>query len=372
MKKTLIFVGLGVLAIAVLVAIAKTYSSNKKPKKVFKTEQLVKNNIVNKVVATGKIIPEEEIEIKPQISGIISKLYLEEGTVVKKGDLIAKVRVVPNEQSLNSAKGRVNSVNIQLTNAEISYNRNKALYDKGVISRSEFEVIELTYNQAKQDLRNAQNDYQIVRRGSVGGGGANTNIRATVSGTILEIPVEEGDQVIQSNNFNAGTTIALIADMTKMIFEGKVDEAEVGKLKMGMDLDITVGAIEGENFLAKLNFIAPKGKEENGAIQFKIEADLETEEESNVRANYSGNASIVIEKRDSVFSIREALLQYDKETKKPFVEIEKKDGEFEKTDVELGVSDGINVEILNGIKEEDKIKVWNAESKKDKKEDEDN
>jgi len=372
MKKTLIFVGLGVLAIAVLVAIAKTYSSNKKPKKVFKTEQLAKNNIVNKVVATGKIIPEEEIEIKPQISGIISKLYLEEGTVVKKGDLIAKVRVVPNEQSLNSAKGRVNSVNIQLTNAEISYNRNKALYDKGVISRSEFEVIELTYNQAKQDLRNAQNDYQIVRRGSVGGGGANTNIRATVSGTILEIPVEEGDQVIQSNNFNAGTTIALIADMTKMIFEGKVDEAEVGKLKMGMDLDITVGAIEGENFLAKLNFIAPKGKEENGAIQFKIEADLETEEESNVRANYSGNASIVIEKRDSVFSIREALLQYDKETKKPFVEIEKKDGEFEKTDVELGVSDGINVEILNGIKEEDKIKVWNAESKKDKKEDEDN
>ncbi len=372
MKKTLIFVGLGILALAVLVAIAKTYNANKKPKKTYKTEQLTKNNIINKVVATGKIIPEEEVEIKPQISGIISKIYLEEGAIVKKGDLIAKVRVVPNEQSLNGARGRVSSVNIQLTNSKISYDRNKALYDKGVISRSEFETIELSYNQAKQDLQNAQNDYQIIRRGSVGGGGANTNIRATVSGTILEIPVEEGDQVIQSNNFNAGTTIALIADMTKMIFEGKVDESEVGKLIIGMELDITVGAIEGENFLAKLNFIAPKGIEENGAIQFKIEADLETDKDSNVRANYSGNASIVIEKRDSVFSIREALLQYDKKTKKPYVEIEKEEGEFEKKDIELGVSDGINVEILSGIKEEDNIKVWNAESKKDKKEEEDN
>jgi HlyD family secretion protein len=366
MKKTLIYVGLGVLAIAVLFAISKTYRSNKKVKKTFKTEQLVKNNIVNKVVATGKIIPEEEVEIKPQISGIISKIYLEEGAIVKKGDLIAKVRVVPNEQSLNNSRGRVSSANIQLTNAEVSFNRNKALYDKGVISRSEFEAIELTHNQAKQDLRNAQNDYQIIRRGSVGGGGANTNIRATVSGTILEIPVEEGDQVIESSNFGAGTTIAIIADMTKMIFEGQVDEAEVGKLKMGMELDITVGAIEGENFIANLNFIAPKGKEENGAIQFKIEAGLKTDEESNVRANYSGNASIVIEKRDSVMSIREALLQYDKKTKKPYVEIEKEEGEFDRVDVKLGVSDGINVEVLSGINKEDNIKVWNAESKKDK------
>ncbi len=370
MKKTLIYVGLGVLAIAVLFAISKTYRSNKKVKKTFKTEQLIKNNIVNKVVATGKIIPEEEVEIKPQISGIISKIYLKEGVIVKKGDLIARVRVVPNEQSLNNSRGRVSSANIQLTNTEVSFNRNKALYDKGVISRSEFEAIELTYNQAKQDLRNAQNDYQIIRKGSVGGGGANTNIRATVSGTILEIPVEEGDQVIESSNFGAGTTIAIIADMTKMIFEGQVDEAEVGKLKMGMELDITVGAIEGENFLAKLNFIAPKGKEENGAIQFKIEADLETGKESNVRANYSGNASIVIEKRDSVLSIREALLQYDKKTKKPYVEIEKEEGEFDRVDIELGVSDGINVEVLSGINKEDNIKVWNAESKKEDKDNE--
>ena len=370
MKKTLIFLGLGALAIFVLLAIGKTYKSNKKTKKKYKTEQLVKNNIVNKVVATGKIIPKEEIEIKPQITGIISKIYLEEGVLVKKGDLIAKVRVVPNEQSINSASGRISNIRIRLSNAKVAYDRSKALYDKGVIARAEFENAELTYNSSKQELRNAQSDLQIIRRGFAGSGGsANTNIRATVSGTILEIPVEEGDQVIQSSNFSTGTTIASIADMSNMIFEGQVDEAEVGKLKLDMDLDISVGAIEDKKFLAKLNFIAPKGKEENGAIQFKIEGDVKTDKESNVRANYSANASIIIEKRDSVLSIREALLQYDKKTKKPYVEIEKEENEFEKVDVELGVSDGINVEVLSGISEDDNIKVWNSEHKKDKKKD---
>ena len=368
MKKTLIFLGLGVLAIAVMLAIKKTYFANKKTVKTYKTEKLEKNNIVNKVVATGKIIPEEEIEIKPQITGIISKIYLEEGAIVKKGDLIAKVRVVPNEQSINTASGRIRNIRIRLSNAKVTFNRTKALFDKGVIARTEFENSELAYNTAQQELSNAQSDLQIIRKGYAGSGGsANTNIRATVSGTILEIPVEEGDQVIQSNNFNAGTTIAFIADMTKMIFEGKVDEAEVGKLKLGMDLDIKVGAIEDETFMAKLGFIAPKGKEENGAIQFKIEG-IVNPKESNIRANYSANASIIIAKKDSVLSIREALLQYDDKTKKPYVEIETADNEFEKTDVELGVSDGIKVEVISGISEDDNIKVWNAEhKKKDKK-----
>ncbi len=377
MKKTLIYVGLGILAIAVILAIIKVNKSNSEPNKKYKTEQLKKNNIINKVVATGKVIPEEEVEIKPQISGIIDKIYLEEGARVKKGDLIAKVRVVPNEQSLSAARGRVSNSRIKMVNTEISYNRNKVLYNKGVISRSKFEEIELIYNQAKQDLENAKNDYQIIRRGFSGSGGsANTNIRAQISGTILEIPVKEGDQVIQSNNFNAGTTIASIADMSKMIFEGKVDEAEVGKLVLGMNLDITIGAIEKQKFPAKLNFIAPKGKEDNGAIQFEIKGDVSTDSTANVRAGYSANASIIIEKRDSVYSIREALLQYDKETKKPFVEIKVDENEYKRVDVELGVSDGIIVEVLSGISKDDKIKVWNKESKKDKEkteeDDEDN
>jgi HlyD family secretion protein len=372
MKKKIIYIGLVILALATIVAVIKVNKSNSKPKKKYKTEQLKKMNIVNKVVATGKVTPLEEIEIKPQITGIIDKIMLLEGAKVKKGDLIATVRVVPNEQALISARGRVNNVRISLSNAEVSYKRNKNLFKKGVISRAEYEVVELTFNQAKQDLKNAQNDYQIIKKGSASSGGAaNTNIMAQMSGTILEIPVKEGDQVIQSNNFNAGTTIASIADMSKMIFEGKVDEAEVGKLILGMDLDITIGAIEEEKFPAKLNFIAPKGIEESGAIQFKVKGDIKIDSiKQMVRAGYSANASIIIEKKDSIFAIREALLQYDKLTKKPFVEIEiGVNGEFEKKDIRLGVSDGINVEILAGVTKDDKIKVWNKENKKDKKED---
>ena len=228
MKKTLIFGGIGIALVAVLIWLGM---KNSKSPIQYETETAFKTNIVRKTVATGKVTPLEEIEIKPQISGIIDKIYLIEGAIVKKGDLIAKVRVVPNEQSLSSAKGRVNSAKIQIGNAEVSYNRNKVLFDKGVISKTEFEAIELSYNQAKQDLLNSQNDYEIIRRGSTGSSGsANTNIRAQIAGTILEIPVKEGDQVIESNTFNAGTTIATVADLNKMIFEGKVDEAEVAKL----------------------------------------------------------------------------------------------------------------------------------------------
>lgn len=368
MKKTLIYAGLGLLALATIVAVIKVNKSNSKPKKTYKTEQLEKMNITNKVVATGKVIPLEEVEIKPQISGIIDKVYLEEGALVKAGDLIATVRVVPNEQSLASARGRVNSVKIQLNNAETQYNRNKKLFERGVISRQAFETSELSYNQAKNDLRNAENDYQIIRKGSAGSSGANTNIRATASGMVVEVPVKKGYQVIQANNFNPGTTIATIADMNKMIFEGKVDEAEVGKLNLGMDLDITIGAIEDEKFPAKLNFIAPKGVEESGAIQFKVKGDITLKDvKAMVRAGYSANASIIIEKKDSIYAIREALLQYDKKSKKPYVEVRKGEtGDYEKRDVELGVSDGINVEILSGIEKDDEIKVWNKENKKDK------
>jgi len=370
MKKKIIFGTIIIALLAVLIWFGKKNSASPIS---YETEKPFKTNIVNKTVATGKVTPLEEIEIKPQISGIIDKIFLEEGAQVKKGDLIAKVRVVPNEQALSSARGRVNSAQIQLGNAEISYNRNKALFDKGVISRSEFEAIELSYNQAKQDLQNAQNDYQIIRKGSVGSGGAaNTNIRAQISGTILEIPVKEGDQVIESNNFNAGTTIASIADMTKMIFEGKVDEAEVGKIKNGTVLEVSLGAIEKKKYPAKLNFIAPKGTEENGAVQFKIKGDLTLDDEFFVRAGYSANADIVLEKKDSVLSIKEGLLQFDKKTEKPYVEVKTGDDTYERRDVELGISDGVNVEIISGVTDKDEIKIWNKTSKKDKEEETEN
>jgi HlyD family secretion protein len=234
------------------------------------------------------------------------------------------------------------------------------LFSKGIISKQEFENSELRYSQSKQDIANATSDLQIIRSGSAGGAAsANTNIRATVPGTILEIPVEEGFQVIASNSFNAGTTIATIADLNKMIFEGKVDEAEVGKLKVGMPLEVNLGAIEDQSLEAKLKFIAPKGNEEQGAVQFIIEADLFLNDSIFVRAGYSANASLVLERKDSIMAIPESLLQFDRETEKPYVEISLGEQTFEKRDIEIGISDGVNVEIISGLTKEDLIKVWN-------------
>jgi HlyD family secretion protein len=358
MKKIIIFSVIGIALLAVLIWFGKM---NKKSNELYKTEKPFKTTIVKKTVATGKVVPLEEVEIKPQVSGIIDKIFLEEGVNVKKGDLIAQIRIVPNEQALISAKGRISKMKLILDNTEISYKRNKKLFETGVISRKDFENIELSYNQAKQDLINARNDYQIIKKGSTRGasGMANTNVRATVNGTILEIPVKVGHQVIQSNNFNAGTTIASIADMSKMIFEGKVDEAEVGKIKNDIDLEISLGAIEDKKFPAKLTFIAPKGTEENGSVQFKIKADVFLDQDYFLRAGYSANAEIVLEKKDSVFAIKESLLQFDKKTEKPYVEVKTGDQIFERRDVKLGISDGINVEIDSGLVADDEIKIWN-------------
>ncbi|XCF06713.1 efflux RND transporter periplasmic adaptor subunit [Tamlana crocina] len=371
MNKTvrIILVLVGIIALAFVLKYFK--DANSKDIVDYKVEEPFYTSINTKAVATGKLNPEEEVELKPQISGIVDKIVVEEGDVVKKGDLIATIRVVPNEQSLVSAKSRIASSKLSFDNAKILYNRNKALFDKGVISQQDFENSELSYNQAKETLAQAQNDYQIIKQGSISGGSsANTNIVAQIQGTILEIPVREGDQVIQSNNFNAGTTIAVIADMSKMIFEGKVDEAEVGKLKEGKEIKVVLGAIKDKDFPATLTFVAPKGIEENGAVQFTIKADVKIDTVTNIRAGYSANAEIDLEAKDSVLAIREALLQYNRITEKPFVEVLDGDNKFKKEDVELGISDGINVEIKDGVKEGEKIKVWNKASN-DNNDDED-
>ncbi len=371
MNKIVKYVLIGIVGLGALWAAAFFIKSNSKSAITYETKKPFTSNIEKKTVATGKVIPEDEIEIKPQISGIIETIYLEEGAQVKAGDLIAVIKVVPNEQSLNQARGRVRNAEIELSNTEIEYKRNKAIFDKGVISSQDFNVLQLRYDQAIQELDNARADYQIIRRGSAGGSSsANTNIRATVAGTLLEIPVREGDQVIQSNNFNDGTTIATIADLGKMIFEGKVDEGEVGKLEIGMPLEISLGAIEDEKFEAKLKFIAPKGIEESGAVQFKIEGDVVVEGDFMIRAGYSANASLVLEKKDSVMVIPEALLQFDKETDEPYVEVAVGDQKFERKEVEIGISDGVNVEIISGITEEDEVKVWNKTEPIKKGEDE--
>ncbi|THD69585.1 efflux RND transporter periplasmic adaptor subunit [Robertkochia marina] len=355
------YLGIAILVIGALGAAAFFIKSNAKSPITYETETAFKTDIEEKSVATGKVIPKEEVLIKPQISGIIDEILVEEGDQIKAGDLIARIKVVPNEQALMSARGRVSNAEIALRNAKIEYERNKTLFDRGVVASQDFLTIELRYNQALQELQNAKVDYQIIKSGSAGGEAtANTNIRATISGTILEIPVEEGFQVIQANNFNDGTTIATIADMSRMIFEGQVDEAEVGKLELGMPLEISLGALQEETLLADLKFVAPKGVEEQGAVQFKIEGDINLDSiNSFIRAGYSANASMILERKEQVLAIKEALLQYDKKTDDPYVEVQTGDQEFERRDVELGISDGINVEILSGIDENDKIKVWN-------------
>lgn len=358
--KILKYIGITLLISGALFAAAYFIKTNDKSAIIYETKTIINTSIEKKTVITGKVIPEDEVEIKPQIQGIIDALFVEEGDKVKTGDLLAKIKVVPNEQNLNAAEGRVANSKIVLKNAQIEFRRNKNLFDKGIISKQDFDNVQLRYNQSKLDVSNAVSDLQIIRLGSKGGAAsANTNIRATVPGTVLEIPVEEGFQVIASNSFNAGTTIATIADLNKMIFEGKVDEAEVGKLIVGMPLEVNLGAIEDQSLEAKLKFIAPKGNEEQGAVQFKIEADLFLNDSIFVRAGYSANASLIIERKDNVMAVEESLLQFDRETEKPYVEIQIGDQKFERRDVEIGLSDGVNVEVISGLTEEDQIKVWN-------------
>jgi HlyD family secretion protein len=360
MKKVVKYAGISLGVIGILWAAAFFIKSNSKSSVIYETISAAPQTIETKTVATGKVVPEVEVEIKPQISGIIDRIYLKEGEKVKAGDLIAKVKVVPNEQAMNQASMRVKSSEVAFANAQIEFSRNKQLFEKQVISSQEFNTQKLRFDQARLDLENAKSDYEIIKLGSAGGSAtSNTNIRATVSGTILEIPVKEGDQVILSNNFNAGTTIATIADLTMMIFEGKVDEGEVNKLSIGMPLSISLGAMEKTTLDATLRFVSPKGIEEQGAVQFKIEGDVIIKEDVLVRAGYSANATLVTERKVDVLSLPEAVLQFDRKTDKPYVEVLIGDQKFERRDIEIGVSDGINVEIITGVTAEDKVKVWN-------------
>ena len=372
MNKTLKTIS-GIVLLVLLVYVLKYFKdSNSKDIVEYKTQQPFYSSVDTKIVATGKLNPEEEIEIKPQISGIVDKILVEEGDLVIKGDLIAKIRVVPNEQALVSAQSRIKTTKLSYNNSKTLFDRNKVLFEKGYISRQDFENNELSLNQAEEVYNQAKNDYQIIKQGSIlGGGSANTNIIAQISGTILEIPVREGDQVIESNNFNAGTTIATVADMSKMIFEGKVDESEVEKLEEGIDIKVILGAINEKEFPAKLTFVAPKGVEQNGAVQFTIKADVEVESSRSIRAGYSANAEIEVESKDSVLVINESLLQFNRITEKPFVEILNDNGEYMTKNIEIGISDGINVEIVEGVKLTDQIKVWNKALEENNDQDED-
>lgn len=375
MKRSITIITLIVIAVVFGGSLYYLYQKNAEDPVVYETESSSVKTIIKKTVATGSIVPKEEVLIKPNISGIIDEIFVEAGDVIKSGDLIAKVKVVPNVSSLTSAKNNINSTRTQVEAARLAlenerniYNRQNSLFDKGVISANQFDTAQLTFNQAQQrynqekvNLTAARQNYDIIKTGTTRGLGAtaNTEIRATVSGMVLDVPVKTGNQVIEANNFNDGTTIATLADVDKMIFEGKVDESEVGKITENLPLEITVGAIENKKFDAVLDYIAPKGVEENGAIQFEIKGTLTKKDTTFIRAGLSANASIILARADSVMAVKEALIQFDTKTQDPFVEIEVGDQNFERKDIELGVSDGIFVEIKDGISKEDKIKIWN-------------
>ena len=353
-------IGIIVLILGLLFAIAYFVRTNSKSAIQYDTTTAFTSSIQKTSVVTGTVIPEDEVEIKPQLNGIISEIMVEEGDMVNNGDLIAIIKVVPDERSVYGAQSQVNSAELNVKNAERQMQRAEELFSKQIISQQEFEDAELRFNTAKENLQAAQNDLEIIRKGSVSGSStANTNIRATITGTILEIPIKLGDQVIAANSFNSGSTVAIIADLNKMIFEGQVDEAEVGKLEVGQDLSVSMAAIPDKDFQAKLKFVAPKGTEAGGAVQFKIEADLTLDESSFIRAGYSANGTLVVDNRQDIMVIAEALLQFDRRTSVPYVEVETSSQIFERRDITIGLSDGIKVEILDGLEMTDKIKIWN-------------
>ena len=357
MKRNILII---LLILGFLMAIAYFIRSNSTSSIEYDTTTPFTSSIQKTSVVTGSVIPEDEVEIKPQLNGIIQNILVEEGDEVLNGQLIAIIKVVPDERSVYAARAQVNAAKLTLENGERQIKRVRELFEKQIISQQEYEDAELNFDTAKENLIAAENDLEILRKGSVAGSStANTNIRATVSGTILEIPVKLGDQVIASNNFNEGTSVATIADLNKMIFEGQVDEAEVGKLIIGQDLKISMAALPDKEFDAKLKFVAPKGTEEGGAVQFKIEADIIIKDDIFIRAGYSANGSLIIEDKKNIMVIPEALLQFDRKTQEPFVEIQTSNQNFERKDVQIGLSDGIIVEIISGVKMSDQIKIWN-------------
>jgi len=362
-----------VLVLVVMIGGAFVYLYKKSQAKevVWQTESGEVTDIIQKTVATGSVTPRESVEIKPKVTGVLTELKVDgketvPGMVVKSGDAIVKITIIPDAAGVNQADSGVKNAQIQLDNAKRELDREEGLFKNGVVAEQEVFTYRTNYAMAQATLNSAVANLQIVKEGqSRAQGKASTLIiTSTVDGTIIDVPVKVGYSVIQANSFNPGTTVATIANMGDMIFDGHVDEAEVAKIKEGMKLAIKIGALEKETFDGKLEYIAPQGKEVDGAIQFEVKASIAQKPGLYIRAGYSANADIVLDERHKVLAIREALVQYDADpkgdatgTKKPFVEVETAPQTFVRKDVKLGLSDGIKVEVLSGVTEADKIKI---------------
>ena len=330
------------------------------PKEVVYNEFTPKLDSIQKTtIITGKIEPRNEVNIKPQISGIISELYKEAGDYVNAGDVIAKVKVVPEMGQLSSAEMRVRLAEINLKQAQVDFQREENLFNQKLVSADEFDKIKASLDQAKHEKLAAEDALQVVRDGfsKSNAKASSTLIRSTISGVILDIPVKVGYSVIQVNTMNEGTTIATVANMNNLIFRGNIDETEVGQLVNGMNMKITIGALQDLKFDAALEYVSPKAVESNGANQFEIKAAVKLTEGGKIRSGYSANAEIVLAKADKVLSIPESAIEFSGDS--TFVYIIKGEGKaktYERKQVETGLSDGVNIEIKKGITAKDKVR----------------
>jgi len=355
MKKVFKYIVFAIIAVAVVCTFVYLFK-NSKPKEVKYNEMtVVTMDIQRTTVITGKIEPRNEVNVKPQINGIIAELYKEAGEKVEKNEVIAKLKVIPDMNSLSSAQSRVRLAEINLKQAQTNYDREKNLFDKNLVSADEYEQVLQQLNQAKEELRSAQDALEVIRDGvsSANATSSSTLVRSTITGLILDIPVKVGNSVIQANTMNDGTTVATVADMNDLIFDGQIDETEVGALVEGMEMTITIGALQNYTFDAVLEYVSPKAVENNGANQFEIKAAVKPQEGSTIRSGYSANATIVLQAVKNVISVQESAIEFEGDSTFVYV----KDGDtYVRTEVETGLSDGVNIEIKSGLKEGDVVR----------------
>lgn len=374
--KKILKIMLGVLFVALLIGTFVFLWQKTRPKVLYYAVVEPKIDTIKQfVVATGKVEPRDEVLIKPQISGIIASVVCEAGDMIKKGDVIANVKVIPEMGALNNAESRVSMAHININQVESEYKRSKELFDTGVISEEEYDQSNTSMKQAQQELQSAKDNLEIVQNGIAKRYAelSNTQIRSTIDGMILDVPIKVGNSVIQSNTFNDGTTIAIIADMSNMIFKGNIDEVDVGKLHDDMPVKLTIGAMQTVSLDANLEYISPKSIDDNGIIKFEVEAAVTMPDSIFLRSGYSANASILIKSSVGVISVLESTLTF--KDGKPSVQLftsaeEDEDQTFEEREVEIGMSDGVNVEITSGLTLEDRVRGQETERVSDEESDE--
>ena len=356
MKKVFKYIVIALIAVVLVGTFVFLYKNSKPEEIRYQEFAASKQDISRTTVLTGKIVPRNEVNIKPQINGIIAEIYKEAGQMVQQGEVIARLTVIPDMNSLSAAQSRVRLSEINLKQAQTNFDREKALYEKNLISAEEYEKTEQQLNQAKEEYAASQESLEVIRDGvsSKNATSSSTLIRSTITGLILDIPVKVGNSVIQANTLNDGTTVATVANMNDLIFEGQVDETEVGSLYEGMPLTITIGALRDYTFDAQLEYISPKAVESNGANQFKVKAAVKVDSEHTIRSGYSANAQIELEKKTGVLSVPESALEFIKED--AYVYTKQEDGTFKQTKITTGLSDGVNIEVKEGLREGDTVR----------------